>query len=134
MFVYITICNQAIIKEYAFAYFPHGNAKVTLRIPDKSKKWHPEFNTTEGSVYRIQGQWLDFVRDNHVQEGDICAFLPVKLGIRFTFTVYLLRAAATRSRSETGFQRAGPCPGGSSPKMASEVHIKEPTDGIIAKY
>ncbi|CAD6213650.1 unnamed protein product [Miscanthus lutarioriparius] len=119
-----------IIKEYAFAYFPHVNANVTLQRPGKSKKWHPKFNTTKGGVYRLQGQWLDFVRDNHVQEGDICAFLPEKLGRRFTFTVYVLCATATRSRSETGFQRAGPCPGGgSSPKMASEVHTKEPTDG-----
>ncbi|XP_066386368.1 B3 domain-containing protein Os03g0619600-like isoform X4 [Miscanthus floridulus] len=72
-----------IIKEYAFAYFPHGNANVTLQRPGKSKKWHPKFNTTK----------------------------------------------ATCSRSETGFQRAGPCPGGSSPNMASEVYTKEPTDG-----
>ena len=137
MFVYITscsICNQDIIKEYAFAYFPHVNANVTLQRPGKSKKWHPKFNTTKGGVYRLQGQWLDFVRDNHVQEGDICAFLPEKLGRRFTFTVYVLCATATRSRSETGFQRAGPCPGGSSPNMASEVYTKEPTDGIIANF
>ena len=86
-------------------------------------------------MYRLQGQWLDFVRDNHVQEGDICAFLPEKLGRSFTFIVYVLCAAATRSRNETRFQRAGPCPGGgSSPKMASEVHTKEPTDGIIANF
>jgi hypothetical protein len=52
----------------------------------------------------LRGEWLDFVRDNHVQEGDICLFLPENGGKGFTFTVYLLRReTATHSRRGAGF-------------------------------
>ncbi|KAK8444610.1 hypothetical protein SEVIR_9G164900v4 [Setaria viridis] len=120
----------AITKEYAFAHFPHGNANVTLHRPGKSKKWHPKFYTRKDrSVYMLRGQWLDFVRDNHVQERDICLFLPTNGG-RFTFIVYLLRATATHSgRRGAGFQRVGPCLAAPSANMASEIHKEEPTDG-----
>ena len=81
----------------------------------------------------LRGQWLDFVRDNHVQEGDICLLLPAKTGRKFTLTVYLLRATETHSSggSGTGLQRFGPCHGKSIKELASPVHIKEEsTDGI----
>ena len=135
----ITSCfifNQAITKEYAFAHFPHGNADITLQRPGKSEKWYPKiYKRKDRSTHMLGGQWSDFVRDNHVQEGDICVFLPTNGGRRFTFTVYLLCAIATHSRRGAGFQRVGPCPGGPSANMASEIHIKEePTDGIVEKY
>lgn len=121
----------AITKEYAFAHFPHGNADITLQRPGKSEKWYPKiYKRKDRSTHMLGGQWSDFVRDNHVQEGDICVFLPTNGGRRFTFTVYLLCAIATHSRRGAGFQRVGPCPGGPSANMASEIHIKEePTDG-----
>jgi hypothetical protein len=80
------------------------------------------------------GRWLDFVRDNHVQEGDICLLLPTKDEIRYTFMIYVLHET-THSGGGAGFQRIGPCPGSSSAKMASEIHIEEePTAGIVAKH
>jgi len=80
----------------------------------------------------LMGRWLDFVRDNHVQEGDICLLLPTKDEIRYTFMIYVLRET-THSGGGAGFQRIGPCPGSSSAKMASEIHIEEePTAGIVA--
>nr|CAB3498588.1 unnamed protein product [Digitaria exilis] len=123
--------RMSITKEYAFAHFPHGNANVTLQIPGNIKKWHPIFYVRKDRrMHMLRGQWLDFVRDNHVQEGDICLFLPTNGVRRFMFTVYLLRAtAATHSRRGVGFQRVGPCPVRPSAKMASEVHIEEPTNG-----
>ena len=43
----------------------------------------------------------------------------------------LLCASATHSIGRAGFQIVCPCPGRSSAKMASEVHImEEPTNGI----
>jgi len=85
-------------------------------------------------MYMLRGQWLDFVRDNHVQVEDICILVPAEVGRRFTFTVYLLRATATHSRGGTSFQRVGPFHGRSSTKMASTVHTKEESsDGIIEK-
>jgi hypothetical protein len=86
-------------------------------------------------MYMLRGQWLDFVRDNHVQVEDICILVPAKGGRRFTFTVYLLHATATHSRGGTAFQRVGSFHGRSSTKMASAVHIKEASsDGIIEKH
>ncbi|CAN6310172.1 unnamed protein product [Urochloa humidicola] len=116
----------AIPKEYAFAHCLHGRINVTLQRPGKSKKWHPRiYERKDKRVFLLRGKWLDFVRDNHVQEEDICLFVPAKGGRRFTFTVYLLRATATYSRGGTAFQRVGSCHGRSSTKMASVVHIKE---------
>uniref|UniRef100_A0A0A9G8U8 TF-B3 domain-containing protein n=1 Tax=Arundo donax TaxID=35708 RepID=A0A0A9G8U8_ARUDO len=102
-----------ISKEYASAHFPHKSTNVTLQMPGKSKQWHPIFyKRNESRKNMLMGQWLEFVRDNHVQEGDICLLGPTKGGRRTTFTVYLLR--------ETTHSRCG-----SIAKMASEVHIKE---------
>ena len=102
------------------AHFPHETTYLTLQRPGKSKKWHPRFYIrNDRRVYMLRGQWLDFVRDNHVQEGDICLLLPEKTGRKFTLTVYLLRATETHSSAE----------------MASLVHIKEEsTDGITDEH
>uniref|UniRef100_K4A8R0 TF-B3 domain-containing protein n=1 Tax=Setaria italica TaxID=4555 RepID=K4A8R0_SETIT len=110
----------AIPKEYAFSHCLHERTNVTLQRPGKSKKWHPRFHERKDKrMFMLSGQWLDFVRDNHVQKEDICLFLPAKGGRRFTFTVYLLRATATYSRGGAAFQKVGSCNGRSSTKMAS---------------
>ncbi|TVU46103.1 hypothetical protein EJB05_05621, partial [Eragrostis curvula] len=121
----------AITKEYVFTHFPRETTNVTLERPGSSKKWHPKFYQRKDSVYLLRGEWLDFVRDNHVHEGDICLLLPTKGARKFTFTVHLLSAKATDSLGGTVFRRVGPYPGRSNnAEMASEVHIKEePTDG-----
>ncbi|KAM3311346.1 hypothetical protein ACQJBY_031801 [Aegilops geniculata] len=80
-----------IAKKYAVAHFPHESASVILQRPGESKKWHPRFyKSNGGSIHKIRGEWFDFVCDNHVEEGDICIFVPAKVGGRFTFTVHLL--------------------------------------------
>ncbi|TVU46104.1 hypothetical protein EJB05_05622, partial [Eragrostis curvula] len=119
--------HLVISKKYAFTHFPHKSMDVTLQRPGNSKKWQPRFyKRNDNRMCMLKGQWLDFVCDNHVQEGDICLFLPIKGRRKFTFMVYLLRTSASgSSRVETGFERTGPCYGRSSTKMASAVHIKE---------
>ena len=131
-----SICYQGITKEYALAHFPDKSTSVTLEMPGKSKKWHPKFyKRNESRKNFLMGQWLDFICDNHVQEGDIVLLFPTKGGGRSTFTVYILHETATHSIGRAGFQRVGSCPGGSTTKMASEVHIEEePTTGTIAKH
>ncbi|GJN24053.1 hypothetical protein PR202_gb11764 [Eleusine coracana subsp. coracana] len=117
---------QGISKEYAFAYFPHESTKVTLQMPGISKTWHPLFyKRNENRKNFLMGRWLDFVRDNNVQEGDLCLLEPTKDEGRSTFTVYLLRASATHATSGNDFQRVGPYPGQSIAKIVSEVNIKE---------
>ncbi|CAN6282230.1 unnamed protein product [Urochloa humidicola] len=121
-----------ISKEYALAHLPHETTYVTLQTPGKSKKWRPRFYIrNDRRVYMLRGQWLQFVRDNHVKEGDICLLLPAKCGRKFVLTVYLLRATETCSKggNGTGSPRVDPCHGGSSKEMTSVVHIEEPIDG-----
>uniref|UniRef100_A0A0A8ZPI9 TF-B3 domain-containing protein n=1 Tax=Arundo donax TaxID=35708 RepID=A0A0A8ZPI9_ARUDO len=99
----------AISKEYAFAHFPNETTSVTLQRPGKSKKWNPRFyKRKHRSMYMLRGQWLDFVRDNHVLKGDICVLIPMKGGRKFTFTVHLLRATATLSRGKERNDSGGP--------------------------
>ncbi|CAN6317578.1 unnamed protein product [Urochloa humidicola] len=99
-----------ITKEYALAHCPDKSTTVTLEMPGRNKKWHPKFYRKDESRKNfLMGQWLDFVRDNHVQEGDIVLLLPTKGGNRSMFTVYLLHETTIHS----------------STKMASEVHIDE---------
>ncbi|XP_021318275.1 B3 domain-containing protein Os03g0619600 isoform X1 [Sorghum bicolor] len=97
-------CPYLVIsKGYALAHFPHKSTNVTLQTPGKSKKWHPKFyKRKDGQLYMLKEQWMDFVRDNHVQEGDICLFLPTMAGRRSTFTVYLIQATSTCSRGGSG--------------------------------
>ncbi|CAN6317579.1 unnamed protein product [Urochloa humidicola] len=115
-----------ISKEYAFPHFPHKSTDVTLQTPSKSNEWHIKFYKRNASRKNmLMGQWLDFVRDNHVQEGDICLLFPTAGGKRYTFTVYLLCASAIHSIGRADFQMVCTCPGRSSTKMASEVHIME---------
>jgi hypothetical protein len=106
---------QGITKEYALAHCPDRSTTVTLEMPGNNKRWHPKFYKKDESRKNfLMGQWLDFVRDNHVQEGDIVLLLPTKGGDRSMFTVYLLHETATQ---------------------ASEVHIEEePTTGTVAKH
>jgi hypothetical protein len=117
---------QGITKEYATAHFPDRSTHITLVTPGKSKKWHPRFYRRDVSRnYMVTGEWLDFVRDNHVQEGDICLLLPTRDDVmRRTFTVYVLH--------ETSHYSAGG-PGASSvAKMASEIRTEEePAAGIV---
>ncbi|RCV41838.1 hypothetical protein SETIT_9G166700v2 [Setaria italica] len=118
----------ALPKEYASAHFPHETTNITLQRPGKSKKWHPKFYRSKDiRLHMLRGQWLDFVRDNHVQVGDICLLLPTKGVRKFAFTVHLLHTTGPHSRVRTSFQSVSSCHGISSPKMASVVHIKEET-------
>jgi hypothetical protein len=112
---FILYFYQGITKEYALAHCPDRSTTVTLEMPGNNKRWHPKFYKKDESRKNfLMGQWLDFVRDNHVQEGDIVLLLPTKGGDRSMFTVYLLHETATQ---------------------ASEVHIEEePTTGTVAKH
>ncbi|XP_052164216.1 B3 domain-containing protein Os03g0619600-like isoform X2 [Oryza glaberrima] len=70
-----------IPKEYAAAHFPNESVAITLQMLGKNKKWHPRLcMENDKRIYMLRGHWLDFVLDNHVMEGDICLFEPMKGG------------------------------------------------------
>ncbi|CAM0875865.1 unnamed protein product [Alopecurus aequalis] len=121
-----------ISEEHAIAHFPPESVTVTLQMPGKGKKWHPRFYMAKDRrEYVLTGHWLDFIRDNSVQEGDICIFVPEKGGGRCKFTIHLLCGETTHSRGGTaGGQEAGSRKCKTKTKMASPVHIMEKsTDG-----
>ncbi|KAI4987499.1 hypothetical protein ZWY2020_020299 [Hordeum vulgare] len=92
-----------IPKDYAVEHFPHESATVTLQSPGKNKKWHPRFYK-KGTMIKLTGTWLHFVRDNGVHVGDICIFVPAKGGKPFTFTVHLLPKETTDSQTEVSHE------------------------------
>uniref|UniRef100_A0ACD6A5F7 Uncharacterized protein n=1 Tax=Avena sativa TaxID=4498 RepID=A0ACD6A5F7_AVESA len=82
-----------IPKDYALAHFPRKNQIITLQLPGQSKKWQCEFRVRSdgGRCCRFYG--CEFVRDNHLLEGDLCLFQPMKKAKERTFKVmvHLLR-------------------------------------------
>ncbi|TVU46107.1 hypothetical protein EJB05_05625 [Eragrostis curvula] len=100
--------SLAISAKYASTHFPHESTNVTLERPGTSKKWHPSYYKHKGLCV-LRGKWIDFVKDNHVQEGDICLLFPTKDGRKLSFTVHLLHATAADSRGGTGFQSVSSC-------------------------
>ncbi|KAF0921966.1 hypothetical protein E2562_020653 [Oryza meyeriana var. granulata] len=134
--VFVTIMRKSSVQlpapflvissGYAAVHFPQESATVTLQRPCKSKKWYPRFYKREdGSMNVLRGYWSDFVKDNRVQEEDICVLVPTKDAINFTFTVHLLRVSATYSRVGTGVDRICSNLGRKNVKSASEISIKE---------
>ncbi|KAM0925562.1 hypothetical protein ACQ4PT_004100 [Festuca glaucescens] len=67
---------------------------ISLKLPGKRKAWSCKFFTgPDGSGGRLSLR--EFVRDNHVKEGDLCLFqaLTEVESTRFTFMVHLLHKA-----------------------------------------
>uniref|UniRef100_A0A0E0ATY7 TF-B3 domain-containing protein n=1 Tax=Oryza glumipatula TaxID=40148 RepID=A0A0E0ATY7_9ORYZ len=88
-----------IPKEYAAAHFPNESVAITLQMLGKNKKWHPRLcMENDKRIYMLRGHWLDFVLDNHVVEGDICLFEPMKGGkfLCSQFTSFAPRQLITR--------------------------------------
>ncbi|TVU46090.1 hypothetical protein EJB05_05608 [Eragrostis curvula] len=137
---------QVIPIHYGDAYFPRNSQIVTLQRRGKNKEWHPKFDIRkDGSSYKyvLSGNWLEFVKDNSVHQGDICIFQPMK-GVDETFlaTVYLLRESkayslGSRTRKKaTGGYRVRSCDE-SRPraKMTSTIPVKEESfEGENAPY
>src|SRR4051812_22989107 len=85
--------NQVIPKLFAEEHFPRESQNLTLQRPGKSKKWHPWFYIRKSQCGHVLSgsRWVGFLRDNGVQEGDLCVFQPVRgAGTRTNFTVHLL--------------------------------------------
>lgn len=96
--------DLVIPKDYTLAHFPHKNQTITLQMPGQTKKWHCEFRVrSDGGRISLHG--CDFVGDNHLLEGDLCLFQPMKKakGRTFKLMVHLLRKAG----EETGYEEHG---------------------------
>ncbi|KAE8816901.1 Arginyl-tRNA synthetase [Hordeum vulgare] len=67
-------CAIVIPKLFAEEHFPRESRNLTLQRPGKSKSWHPWFCVRKDQCgHTLYGtRWLGFLRDNDVQEGDLC--------------------------------------------------------------
>uniref|UniRef100_A0ACD5X692 Uncharacterized protein n=2 Tax=Avena sativa TaxID=4498 RepID=A0ACD5X692_AVESA len=96
--------DLVIPKDYALAYFPRKNQTITLQLLGQRKKWHCEFHVRSDGG-RCNLYECDFVRYNHLVEGDLCLFQPMEKakGRTFKVMVHLLRKAG----EETGYEEHG---------------------------
>ena len=128
----VLLCNQVIPKDYTVAHFPCKNQTITLQLPGQSKKWHCEFRVrSDGGRCSLSG--CDFVRDNHLLEGDLCLFQPMKKakGRTFEVMVHLLRNASIDHPSSGNLSKRGLA----SKTIASTLRIKEnPDDGMVLRH
>ncbi|XP_040259512.1 B3 domain-containing protein Os03g0620400 [Aegilops tauschii subsp. strangulata] len=104
--------NRTIVipKLFAEEHFPRESQNLTLQRPGKSKKWHPWFSIRKDRCGHVLtgSRWVGFLRDNGVQEGDLCVFQPVQgTGTRSKFTVHLLHESLGASRSTGPKKRVG---------------------------
>uniref|UniRef100_A0A8R7PQQ1 TF-B3 domain-containing protein n=1 Tax=Triticum urartu TaxID=4572 RepID=A0A8R7PQQ1_TRIUA len=104
--------NRTIVipKLFAEEHFPRESQNLTLQRPGKSKKWHPWFSIRKDRCGHVLtgSRWVGFLRDNGVQEGDLCVFQPVQgTGTRSKFTVHLLHESLGASGSTGPKKRVG---------------------------
>ncbi|XBI25923.1 hypothetical protein VPH35_050747 [Triticum aestivum] len=104
------IHTTVIPKLFAEEHFPRESQNLTLQRPGKSKKWHPWFYIRKSQCGHVLtgSRWVGFLRDNGVQEGDLCVFQPVKgTGTRSKFTVHLLHEPLGANGSTGPKKRVG---------------------------
>lgn len=70
--VYISHGSLNIPMPFAEKYLKVGRTEIALRV--LSKSWPVTLTTYANGCCKISSGWLAFVRDNYIQEGDICLF------------------------------------------------------------
>ncbi|KAL6622535.1 hypothetical protein ACP70R_032414 [Stipagrostis hirtigluma subsp. patula] len=68
----------AISKNYAVKHLSDKNGTITLSQLGGSKTWAINLDINTNGHYALSTGWLDFIRDNGLQDGDICIFQPSK--------------------------------------------------------
>uniref|UniRef100_N1QRV9 B3 domain-containing protein n=1 Tax=Aegilops tauschii TaxID=37682 RepID=N1QRV9_AEGTA len=121
-----------ICKDYGRKHLPCEETNIILQLPRKNKGWKCRFHIRPSGTSDAGRRNLslgNFVRDNHVREGDICLFEPMTNAKekRFTMTVHLVHKAgiyhSPGERTDIGSNH-----GRTSTKMASAME-EPPTDG-----
>ncbi|XP_006664156.1 B3 domain-containing protein LOC_Os12g40080-like [Oryza brachyantha] len=70
----VTNGSLTISKDYAVRYLLHENETIKLCHSGRSMTWDISLDIETDDQYAISTGWLDFIRDNHLQEGDTCVF------------------------------------------------------------
>uniref|UniRef100_A0ACD5XE29 Uncharacterized protein n=3 Tax=Avena sativa TaxID=4498 RepID=A0ACD5XE29_AVESA len=119
--------NLVIRKDYALKYFPCEDTKIILQVPRRSKHWQCSLYIRPGG--RCNLYMGKFVRENRVQEGDVCIFQPIsKVNARgLTLMVHVLQKLSIghspggRTATVSNHKRT-------STKIASTSSVKEEPD------
>ena len=75
------------------------------------------------------GPWSHFVQDNHVQEGDICIFQPLKTaGVRFTLMVHLIHQSKVGTLLHDEKNGNSPSPAGGTSSNRSRTMRSKAND------
>uniref|UniRef100_N1R3W8 B3 domain-containing protein n=1 Tax=Aegilops tauschii TaxID=37682 RepID=N1R3W8_AEGTA len=114
---YVTVMNEkslsdgclVICKDFAAKHLPHKDQTIKLCYPQNSKTWDANLAViTDGACTRsciLAAGWLDFVRDNNLREGDICAFEVSKDHDRVIITVHLLKNVVVTGHTKSTSQQ-----------------------------
>jgi hypothetical protein len=70
----------------AAQYLPDGKQSLTLR--QQGKAWHTNLHNR---LMLATGEWHQFVRDNGLEDRDICLFEPMK-NERLAMLVHIIRS------------------------------------------
>ncbi|XP_043725528.1 B3 domain-containing protein REM16-like [Telopea speciosissima] len=67
---------QAFVREH----IPRSTKEVVLRVvPPGVKTWVTTYNGYRSYGVGLSGGWMNFVRDNNLEEGDVCVFQLTQL-------------------------------------------------------
>ncbi|WOK99615.1 B3 domain-containing protein [Canna indica] len=81
-------CFLTIPKKFAEEHLPRTSQKMILRVPAHKRKWTVSYLVQKTAVV-LKSKWKSFVRDNNLEEGDICLFELEKNKTALTVTVHI---------------------------------------------
>ncbi|KAJ4781176.1 B3 domain-containing protein [Rhynchospora pubera] len=85
-------CRMHIPTKFAAEQLPKETQNVVLCRPKKKMTWPAKYYYGKGQKTIEGALWRKFVKDNNLQEGDICLFEMVKAAEQITFIVHISRA------------------------------------------
>lgn len=90
---------QLIPPEFVKEFLPQKSQEIILRVdPCARKEWKVKYCVGETAA-RFIGKWRNFVRDNDLEEGDVCVFELSKSKKKTTMTVHIFRAGSKEESS-----------------------------------
>lgn len=139
--LYVTALNETslfygylvICKDYAAQHLPHRDETITLCHPSNSKTWDADLKISTDGTYILSAGWSGFVRDNKLQEDDVCIFEVSKSQRRHTMTVHMLKASY---HPPDGITSSGSTMYGDSPLgyvVSQKTHLNDQQKSKVGK-
>ncbi|KAM3272340.1 hypothetical protein ACQJBY_042471 [Aegilops geniculata] len=84
-----------IEQGYADCHLPREDQTMRLRLPGKNDTWKAKLyvgDEVNGKFNALRRGWKKFVKDNKLQEGDMCLFELLKNEEELTMNVHIIKA------------------------------------------